>query len=109
MPPPCLRKPAPRKIDWAAWPFCRYHSSAHTNPSMKCWPGLCLQDSSQADVSTAKADSNTTGPLRTEKVLKSRKKTFRIPLSVSGAWSQPGLTAKQKQVSRLRRLARNLL
>ena len=98
--------------DWATWPemrpgylaFCRQRSSAQASPSVKC-----LQDTSQADVSTAKADSNTTGPMRTEKVLRSRKKTFRIPLAVSGAWSQPGLTAKQKQVGRLHRLVRHLL
>eukprot|EP00891_Asterochloris_glomerata_P004630 jgi/Astpho2/4630/Aster-00203 len=58
-----------------------------------------FDDSSQADVSSVKADSNTTGPMRTEKALKNRKKTFRIPLALSGAWSQPGLTAKQKQAS----------
>ena len=48
--------------------------------------------------------------MRTEKALKNRKKTFRIPLALSGAWSQPGLTAKQKQVSTgFYRLAGNLL
>ena len=80
--------------------FCRQQSSTQANPFAKCWFGLCLQDASQADGGTVKADSNTTGPVKTEKVLRSRKKTFRIPLAVSGAWSQPGLTAKQKQVGR---------